>query len=192
MERQQREENILLSLKKLDYLNRSQIQTMHNLGSDRNAQRVLQNLGEYLSSFKDGENIYYLNKEGRERVNSKKILKKTTQARHYIMRNSIYIAYGCPSSWRNEIKLEVPKHVKVIADALFQKDKRYHIVEVDHTQKMSKNKSKVERYRKLIDLGVFQIQPKFIWITTTELRRKQLTSLCEGLDAQIFTVKDFH
>lgn len=147
---------------------------------------------QYLNSFRDGENIYYLNKEGRERVNATRVLKKTTQARHYIMRNSLYIAYDCPSTWKNEIKFEVPKQVRVIADAYFIKDKRYHIVEVDHTQKMAKNKNKVERYRKLMELGVFEEPPLFIWITTTELRSKQLTELCEGLDIQIFTVKDFH
>ncbi len=149
-------------------------------------------MSEFLSHFKDGEYIYYLNKEGRERVGATKVLKKTAQARHYIMRNSLFIAYGCPSTWRNEIKLEVPKVVKVIADALFQREKRYHIVEVDHTQKMTKNKGKIERYRKLIESGVFEIPPKFVWITTTELRRKQIMSLSKGLDTQVFMAKDFY
>ena len=72
----QREENILLSLKKLSYLSRSQIQVLHDLGSARNASRILQHMNNYVSSFRDGENIYYLNKDGRERVNSKKVLKK--------------------------------------------------------------------------------------------------------------------
>lgn len=180
-------------MKKLDYLNRTQIQTLHRLGTDRNAQRVLKNLSEYISSFKDGENIYYLNKEGRERVNATKVLKKTTQARHYIMRNTLYIAFGCPSSWKNEIKLGIKEDKKthVICDALFQLDKRYNIVEVDHTQKMTKNRSKIDRYRKLIELGLFDVPPKLIWITTTELRRKQLTQLCQGLEVKVFTVKDF-
>ena len=39
--REQREENILLSLKTLDYLTRSQLQVLHDLGSVRNASRVL-------------------------------------------------------------------------------------------------------------------------------------------------------
>jgi hypothetical protein len=192
--KEQREENILLSLKKLSYLSRSQLQVLHGLGSIRNASRVMHDLSEYVSSFRDGENIYYLNKAGRERVNSKKIMKKSTQARHYIMRNSIYIAYGTPSTWKNEIKLgfKEVKNATVICDALFVKDKIYHVVEVDHTQKMTKNKSKVDRYRKLIEYGLFDKPPKFIWITTTELRRKQIKELCKGLDVQVFTVNDFH
>jgi len=154
----------------------------------------MQNLSDYVSSFRDGENIYYLNKAGRERVNAKKIMKKTTQARHYIMRNSIFIAYGSPSTWKNEIKLGFKeiKNASIICDALFTQGKTYHIVEVDHTQKMTKNRSKIEKYRKLIEYGFFEKAPKFIWITTTELRRKQILELSEGLEVQVFTVKDFH
>ncbi len=178
-------------MKKLNYLNRSQLQRLHDLGSDRNAQRVLQQLSPYVSSFKDGENIYYLNKEGRERVNSKRVLKKTTQSRHYIMRNELYIQSGCPQSWKNEMKLEVPNKVKLIADAYFIRKKQYHLIEVDHLQKMIKNKSKIERYMQLFSYNVFDIPPKLIWITTTELRRKQLIKLCEGLDVKVFTIQDF-
>ncbi|MFE8704148.1 replication-relaxation family protein [Cytobacillus sp. FJAT-54145] len=167
---------------------------LHRLGSDRNAQRVLKNMDDYISHFRDTENIYYLNKEGRERVNAKKILKKTTQARHYIMRNDLYIAHGCPSTWRNEMKLGIKedKSTHVVCDAIFQTNERYHIIEVDHTQKMTKNRAKVERYRKLMKYGIFEKPPKFIWITTTELRRKQLLELHEGLDVKVFTVRDFH
>jgi hypothetical protein len=146
----------------------------------------------YLSSFRDGQNIYYLSKEGRELVGCKKVRKKTHQARHYIMRNSLYIAYGSPSSWKNEMKIGVKSKVTVICDALFTQENRYHIVEVDHTQKMSKNRSKIDRYKKLLELNVFQVKPKFIWITTTEYRRKQLLNLCEGLDVEVFTISEFH
>lgn len=148
----------------------------------------------FVSSFRDGENIYYLNKEGRERVNSKKVLKRTTQARHYIMRNSIFIAYGCPASWKNEVRLSIKevKNSTVVCDAIFKQDRRYYIVEVDHTQKMTKNRTKIDRYRQLIDLGYFDKEPFFIWITTTEYRRKELLKLCDDMDVQVFTIKDFH
>ncbi|WP_226085629.1 replication-relaxation family protein [Mesobacillus sp. S13] len=180
-----------MSLKRLDYLSRSQIQKLHRLKSDRNAQRVLKNMGDFLNSFKDGENIYYLNEEGRERVGATKVMKKTTQARHYIMRNTLFIGYGCPSTWKNEVKLEVKGKVTVVADAIFKNNNQFYIIEVDHTQKMVKNKGKIERYKKLMELNVFEKQPKFIWITTTELRRKQLQTASEGLDVRVYTVKDF-
>ena len=189
-----RVENILLSLKKLHYLSRSQLQKIHGLGSARNASRVLRQLSPYVTSFRDGENIYYLSKEGRSRVNSNRVLKKTIQARHYIMRNQIYIAFGCPSTWKNEIKLGIKeiKNSTVICDAIFLKNGRYHIVEVDHTQKMIKNRTKIERYKQLIKLGSFEKVPKFIWITTTEYRRKELMKISEGLDVSVFTVSDFY
>lgn len=181
-----------MSLKTLDYLTRSQLQVLHDLGSVRNASRVLKQMDNYISSFRDGENVYYLNSAGRERVGCKKVRKKTLQARHYIMRNSLYIGYGCPQTWKNEQSFEVPKQVKVICDAYFVEDDQFHIVEVDHMQKMSVNRTKINKYRKLINLGVFDKPPVFIWITTTDYRRKQLEHLCIGLDVQIFTVSDFH
>lgn len=167
---------------------------MHDLGSTRNASRVMQGLSDYVSSFRDGENIYYLNSEGRQRVNATRAMKKTTTARHYIMRNSIYIAYGCPSTWKNEMKLGI-KEVKgatLVCDATFIENKKRYIIEVDHTQKMIRNKAKIEKYRKLIELDYFEKTPMFIWITTTQYRKDQLIQLCEGLEVQIFLVNDFH
>jgi hypothetical protein len=170
------------------------LQKLHNLGSERNAQRVLKNMGEYVSHFKDFEHIYYLNKEGRDRVNSNKVLKKTIQARHFIMRNDLYIAYGCPVTWKNEVKLGIKedKSTHIVCDAIFQNNKQHHIIEVDHTQKMIKNKSKMDRYKKLMNYRFFEISPKFIWITTTELRRKQLMEACKGLNVKVYTTRDFY
>src|SRR6478735_7233500 len=71
--KEQRTDQILLSLKKLDFINRTQLQTLHDLGSDRNARKVMQNLGEYVHCFRDGEKVYYLSKEGRERVDCSKV-----------------------------------------------------------------------------------------------------------------------
>lgn len=190
--KEQRIENILLSLKRLGFLSRKQIQVLHELGGDRNASRVMKEIEEYVSSFRDNEKVYYLNKEGRERVGCKKILKRSNQFRHYIMRNDIYIAYGCPQSWKQEVKMNVQGIASSIADALFTENGKYHIVEIDHEQKMSANRLKMDKYRKLIDCHVFEKQPKFIWYTTTEYRRQQLQKLCDGLDCNIFTVSDFH
>ncbi len=148
-------------------------------------------MADYLSSFRDGESIYYLNQEGRQRVNSTKILKKTAQARHYIMRNALFIARGRPATWENEMEIGVEGKVKVICDALYTMNKRLHIIEVDHTQKMIKNKDKIKRYRNLIELNAFEVPPKFLWITTTEFRRKQLQDLNVGLDCSVYTMKDF-
>jgi hypothetical protein len=185
-------------LKKLDYLTRGQLQRIHNLKSDRNAQRVLKQMEHYLSVFRSGENIYYLNAKGRALVNCDKVRKATGNVQHYIMRNYIYINYGCPSSWRNEIRITsegATKKDRVICvpDALFKQGDQFVIIEVDNTQTMKKNQAKIERYRILKQRLAFgMIAPKFVWITTTEHRRKELIKLSDGLQTQVFTLADFN
>ncbi|MEH6943665.1 replication-relaxation family protein [Bacillus sp. JJ722] len=181
-----------MSLKKLSFLSRSQLQILHRLGGERNANRILGDMSQYLNSVRLHEKVYYLNSEGRALVGCEKVFKKTGQIRHYLLRNALYIAYGCPSTWRNEVKLSVPNEVTVIPDALFESDGRYVIVEVDCTQKMAVNREKVRRYRQLIALNVFKKPPAFIWITETDYRQKQLTKLCEGLQVRVHLAKDFN
>lgn len=179
-------------MSKLDYLYRSQLQILHNLGGDRNAQKILKDMSDTVSCFRDGESVYYLNAKGRSIVGGK-ARNKTLQARHYLMRNYIYIAFDKPESWKSEQRLKTQNtKIVVVADAIFfDEEKRMHIVEADHTQKMIKNEKKIEKYRKLIELNVFGHIPKFVWITTTEYRREKLKQLCEGLDTLIFTVSEF-
>ncbi|WP_262481671.1 replication-relaxation family protein [Bacillus sp. CH30_1T] len=180
-------------MKKLDYLSRSQIQRLHRLGSTRNANRVLKDMEEYLYSFQSGENVYYLNKEGRLMVNCEKICKKTPQVNHYIMRNWLFITLGCPITWKNEIKFtKLDEKISVVCDAMFMNKDRICIIEADYSQKMCENKKKIKKYKHLKDTGTFMIAPKIYWITTTEYRRKQLLALCEGLDTTIYLVSDFH
>ncbi|MEH7374920.1 hypothetical protein [Neobacillus drentensis] len=185
-------------MKKLDYLTRGQIQKLHNLKSDRNAQRVLKQMEDYLSVMRNGENVYYLNAKGRAIVNCDKVRKSTGNVQHYIMRNYIYLAFGCPTTWRNEIRIineGTTKKDRVICvpDALFKNGDVYTVVEVDNTQTMKKNHAKIEKYRILKQRLAFgMIAPKFVWITTTEHRRQELMKLSEGLQTQVFTLADFN
>jgi hypothetical protein len=171
------------------------LQKIHNLGGERNARRILSEMEPFLCHFRDGEKIYYLSKEGRQRIGCTKVRKKTLEARHYLMRNDLYIHFNQPAYWKNEMKIGVKDVVTIITDALFKLNNRYHFVEVDHTQKMSNNEAKVQRYKQLKNTGVFQEQyghfPQLVWTTTTDYRRKRLEGLCEGLDAKVFTVEDF-
>ncbi len=75
----EREEQILLSLKKLDFLTTQQLKQIHDLKSDRNAQRVLKQMEQYLNHFRDGQHIYYLNNNGRKRVDCEKVSKENPQ-----------------------------------------------------------------------------------------------------------------
>jgi hypothetical protein len=185
IERKKREEAILLSLRKCDYLSREQIQKLHNLGKTRNAQRILNNMQEFLSSFtEERKKVYYLNALGREQVQANKIRKKTVQVTHYLMRNDLFIIKGRPSSWKNEVKVTIPHtDIYLIADAAFTFNKIYHFVEVDYKQSMSKNAEKVKKYQQLSSYN-----PDFhiVWVTTTPYRMKKLESLCSNLKCKVY------
>lgn len=178
-------------MKRLDYLSRSQLQRMHDLSGDRNARRILSNMKPLLASFRGetGENIYYLNKSGRERVGCEIVRQKTAQANHFLMRNDVFIHYAGNEDWKNEMKFTVEGVVTVIPDAYFRYNQRRHFLEVDHLQHMVKNREKVERYKKLFETGVFQQKlkyfPRLVWVTMTEGRRRQLAEWCNGLDVVV-------
>lgn len=189
LEREKRQEAILLSLKKCDYLTREQFQKMHDLGKPRNAHRVLNEMDEFISSFtNDRKYVYYLNKDGRERVGATKIRKKTAMINHFLMRNDLYIALGRPSSWKNEVKITIPNtKISIVSDSIFVSNKIHHFVEVDYKQTISKNTVKIKRYQQLAS---FNPQFALIWITTTPYRKKKLLSLCEGLNVQVYLWDD--
>lgn len=188
----QREEAILLLLKKFDFMTRDQLRQCLNLGKINNANRVLRNLSDYLTSVREGyQSIYYLSKDGREYIGCDKIRKKSNVVQHSIMRNQFWLHFGCPKDWRNELKIS-NGNTTVIADAVFTRNGFYHFLEVDHLQTMKENRTKIERYKMLMEsLGKqFGYYPTLIWITTTEYRRKQLEKACEGLKVKVYTVDD--
>lgn len=189
LEREKRQEAILLSLKKCDYLTREQFQKMHDLGKPRNAHRILNEMEEFISSFtNDRKYVYYLNKDGRERVGATKIRKKTAMINHFLMRNDLYIALGRPSSWKNEVKITIPNtKISIVSDSIFISNKTHYFVEVDYKQTMSKNTVKIKRYQQLAS---FNSQFALIWITTTPYRKKKLQLLCEGLNVQVYLWDD--
>ncbi|MFC0188509.1 replication-relaxation family protein [Fictibacillus aquaticus] len=182
-------------MKKLDFLTIDQIQRIHGIASERHARGVLKKMEHYLASFREGKKYYYLNKEGRERIGCEKVRKKTLQAKHFIIRNEIYIAFGQPDTWKNEIKLGTKNTGHFICDAWFKVENQHYCVEADYTQKMSENRKKIDRYKKFRETGVFQKNyghfPELIWITTTEYRRQQLKKMCDGLTCEVFTIADF-
>lgn len=184
-----------MSLKKLDYLTRKQIQKMHNLKGDRNAHRIIKQMETYLSNFYDGHKIYYLNKKGRDYVNAEVIRNKLSTADHYLMRNDLYIHYNQPDTWKNEIRMisgSDKNKITIVADAYFIRNNKYHIIEIDNLQKMNKNRLKIDKYRRLIERNPFKGMPVLIWVTTSTYRQEMLTELCEGLDVRVFLNTDFN
>lgn len=186
--KQQRIENILLTLKRFDYMNRSQLQAVHRLGGDRNANRILNDMSEYLCSFRHGlEKVYYLSKEGRDRVKSEVIRKKTPQIQHFLLRNQLWIHLNCPSTWENEFELEA-NNVTVICDAKYDSNRIPVFVEVDVSQPMNVNKKRIEKYKRIQELTE---QPfRLVWVTELESRRPRLNALCMGLKSRVYTLKE--
>lgn len=191
----QREESILLLLKRFDFMTRDQLRRYFRIGTVRHTNRVLAALSDYTASIREGyQTIYYLNSLGRQYVDCAKIRKKGGHVQHTVMRNDLWLHYGCPSDWRSEIKVSDGK-ATVIVDAMFTQSLRYHFLEVDHTQTMAENRTKIKRYKELHDNGSLAKQlghyPTVVWLTTTELRRQQLQDACKTLPVtKIFTLSD--
>lgn len=201
-----RQIQILSQFKRFDYLTVKHVQAMFHLGKS-NTYRVLRQLRPYLNEFRDGlEKVYYLNKKGQELMDCKKDRKRLTTARHYIMRNDLYLFLGQPEGWENEVRLKYeyklkqrtkagyafkPQKIVVVADAYYITDNdTYHIIEIDHLQKMNQNRVKIDKYRRLIEKGVFKAPPEFIWVTTTAYRQQALQELCDGLQTNIYLGSD--
>lgn len=190
----QRQEQILLLLKKYDFLTRDQINKYFKLGSIRNTNMVLYNISNYLMTVRDGyQSIYYLSKLGRDYVECQKIRKKGNHVRHIIMRNEFWLFYKCPRDWKNEVKISNGNH-SVVADAVFTRNGFYHFLEVDNVQSMKENRTKITRYKILSESLVKQYgyHPTLIWLTTTEHRRKQLEKESNGLKAKVYTLSDIN
>lgn len=179
----------------MDYLTRKQIQKLHDLKGDRNANRILKDMDKYLDYFNTGQKVYYLNKSGREQINCEVVRNKITTANHYLMRNDLYIHYNQPSSWKNEIRMisgQDKNKITVVADAHFIHNNKHHIIEIDNLQKMKKNRAKIIKYRTLIERNSFKGMPSLIWVTTSPYRKEKLFELCEGLDVLCYLATDFN
>lgn len=133
------------------------------------------------------EKVYYLSKEGRERVKAKSIRKKTPNVQHFLLRNQLWLYLKCPATWKNEVRIKVGDK-SIICDAMYQYEKNHLFVEVDCSQPMSVNKKKIEKYRQIRDITK---QPFYlVWVTELESRRAKLKELSKDLPCVVFTLKD--
>lgn len=191
----EREEQILLLLKKFDFLTRDQLNKYFHFGSIRNTNRILNCLSDYLMNIREGyQTIYYLSKLGRSSVDCEKIRKKGGHVQHAIMRNDVWLHYGCPNDWRNEIKVS-DGSTTIVVDAMFEANWRKHFLEVDSTQTMKENRNKIKRYKSIFEKGLLEQSlghfPTIVWLTTTEYRRKLLIDECKGLPVvTVFSTND--
>ena len=184
----------------MKFATREQLQRKHNLGTDRNALKVLGEMKDYLHSRTlDGKNVYWLSSVGRELIGAESEVKWSIQVEHHLLRGDMYLYYNCPADWFVEEPVTVTQGLSqfvVIPDATFTLDGVFHFLEVDRTQSMSDNKKKIEQYAKLNPLihTQFNHQPILVFYTTTPLRKEKLTSLCDSLQVKckIYTKEDIH
>lgn len=177
-------------MKKFDYLTRRQIQTIHGLGGDRNANRILNDMAPYLGDFRHGlEKVYHLNKQGRERIGAEVPRKKTPNIQHYLLRNQLWIRMQRPHNWQNEVKLKIDDKTILIADAQFRTKGKINVfVEVDISQPMIKNKVKLEKYKWLKEVTGDDFH--LLWVTELESRRPKLNEMMQGFPGQVFTLNE--
>jgi hypothetical protein len=188
-------------LDRLGFLTRSQIQKLHDLKSARNANRILYNMSPYLNSFRLHENVYYLNKKGREMINSNKVMSRNMQVQHILMRNEAYIFFGCPKKWGVEEAIkDAQGNVFIRPDVIFAVEEndreRFYFLEIDYMQKMINNKKKIEKYASLQEKNLLQRSlgyfPTVIFITVSDIRKQKLAKECQrhGVPYQIYTLDE--
>jgi hypothetical protein len=79
-------------------------------------------------------------------------------------------------------------------DAMYKKEQQ-HFLEVDHTKTMKENRLKIDKYIALYNNGLIAESlghfPIVVFLTTTELRRKQLQEALKVLPgAKVYTMTD--
>ncbi|MED5015933.1 replication-relaxation family protein [Paenibacillus chibensis] len=183
---------ILSSLDSFGFLSTSQIQRLHNLGGRRNTTRILTDMGELLSSFREGETVYYLSAKGRREIGSQKARRRTQLVQHTLMRNEVYIAQR-PEIWKPEYSVKW-EGKEIIADAIYRKGGVYTFVEIDLTQSMAANERKVLAYKELRNSGKWQAKygtfPNVLFVTTTEQRKAKLIAASSDLSIEVITFND--
>ncbi|HDU1185831.1 TPA: replication-relaxation family protein, partial [Listeria monocytogenes] len=141
---------------------------------------MLNAMSQYLekNNFK-GMNVYSLNAAGKDFIGSDLNVKFSTHCEHYLMRNDLYIHYGCPKDWKIEAKVTFQtmgtneQYVK--PDARFFANDTWHYIEIDRTQSMVQNRSKIDQYAALSEIMKIKLnhKPMIIFYTTKESRQEK-------------------
>lgn len=172
-----------MSLDKLTYATREQLQIINDLKGDRNAHRILYRMEKdrLISSVRTERKIYYLSNRGKERIGSNQSELKKSWITHTLMRNDLYIKLGMPKDWKKEVPASVNDEVVLIADAMFTKEDKFHFVEIDNKQTMRNNYDKIKKYKKLskVIFDNYKHYPTLIWYTHSNIRKDKIKNACE-------------
>lgn len=178
-----RQEKILLSLDKLNFSTRKQLQIINKLGGDRNAHRILHEMekDKLISSVRKEYKVYYVSNKGKQRVGSNKGELKRDKINHTLMLNDLYIKLGMPADWIKEFPVKMNGELFLVSDAAFTKNGIKHFVEIDNQQTMINNTDKVKKYKELFSIMFkeYRYHPVLIWYTLSDVRKKKLKELCD-------------
>lgn len=185
-----------------------QLSRVHDLGSYRNACRVVTQLAPYTHQYRAQEKVIYLNKEGRDLIGSRNEVKKTPLLDHVLLTNEAYIHFNCPLDWHTEAFVESEEKVKgltfnlgsvalkakksLIIDAVFTRNGYVHLVEIDNTRHMQDNLKKIKSYQEVWQdiKNKYQLQPVLYFFTVSETRKNKLAAAGKGLRMEVKTFDD--
>jgi hypothetical protein len=164
--------------------------------------KILHQMSDYLQVRNlNGKNVYYLSQKGRELIGAEQEVKWSLQVEHHLLRNDMYLHYGCPVDWEVEMKITFKhteglqhKEMTIVPDATFTKKGIYHFVEIDRTQSMFENKKKIETYVSLSPAiqAQYTHTPIIVFYTLTPFRQTKLRALCQehNLPCEVYTKED--
>lgn len=199
---------ILSTVDRLGVVSVKQLHEILRLGSYRNTCRIINQLEEYLHVERGRQKIVYLNKEGRNLIGSNREVKKSALFDHILLTNKVYIHYDCPVTWKREhiisirqepvhafqiqVKgLSIKNEVKLIADAMFERNGYTHLIEVDNTLPMVENKKKIKRYLELWpEIRKRYSNPKLCIFTKSEKRKRTFQEGLRNVPNEIFTFEE--
>ncbi|KAA0563687.1 hypothetical protein F0342_12850 [Bacillus sp. CH30_1T] len=194
--RQERLESLLMTIDRLGIVKIKHLQHIHKLGSYRNACKIVNGLSEYThQKYWNKEKVIYLNEKARKLIDSEHSVTMSLNTEHYLLRNDIYIHFGCPHDWDIEHTFETvteplsrtdiiiqgikPSNKrKLVTDAYFTRNGYAYLIEIDNKLNMADNRKKVSNYAEVLPLirKNFNGAPILYFFTHTKDRKKKLST----------------
>lgn len=183
-----RQERILSILADLTYATSEQINSLANLGSNRNARRILYEMecDKLIDSVRRESKVYFLANKGGDLIGKENPRLKRSQIDHAVLRNELRAILNFPKDWRNEVPIKINGKVIVVADAVFTLNNRIYFVEIDNRANMQTNNTKIKKYADII--RNLNNPATLVWYTLIESRKKKLRDTCEkyGINCELY------
>src|SRR5690625_1273161 len=149
----ERQERILSILEDLTYATSEHLRGLINIGGDRNARRILQEIEKdgLIRSLRQLSKVYFLSGKGGDLIGKSNPRLNGAEIDHCLIRNDLRAELEYPNDWRNEVAIKINGETSLIADAVFTRGGWLHFVEVDNRATMATNYKKIDRYARLFE-----------------------------------------